>query len=298
MPENQIPKRLNKDKYLVNTGISTRSTYDKASWLSVRYKAHSKDYSDILWETKFSIERLKEIYQEYLDQDYAEGYSQEYLNYPIDESMAYFKRTWFKEMMERGKEPLNYYIGTDFSATQKTKSDYCVFVVAGINADGVMKVVNVVRDKMDAFEIVEMFHILQRQYSPESFFVEKGAIWNMLNPMVERSMYEKQQFMTITGVPSTADKMARGKPLQARMRMGAVQFQKDAEWYPAFEDEFARFPRDVHDDQVDATTIIALAIQNMINAPTKEELEWEEFEEELYEYEMEQDEGFNFTTGY
>ena len=35
----------------------------------------------MLWPEKFPRERLEEIYQEYADQDYEEGYSQEYLNY-------------------------------------------------------------------------------------------------------------------------------------------------------------------------------------------------------------------------
>jgi len=301
MPENQLPKRFSKarvDSYIHQGETCTHSTYPKASWLSVRYKAHNPDYSDLLWASKFPKDRLEEIYQEYVDQDFSEGYAQEYLNYPIDESKAFYKRSWFKPIENYGKEPLNYYIGSDFGATQKAKSDPSVFVVVGINSEGILKIVNVIKDKMDGLDIEMTFHALQRQYEPEAFFVEKGTIWNMIKPGLERSMFEQQRFMNIVGIPSTADKMSRGKPLQARMRMGAVEVMKDEDWYQAYEDEFARFPRDVHDDQVDATSIIALGIQQMVNAPTVEELQNEEYEYEMDEYEEDNSLGFNVTGGY
>lgn len=301
MPENQFPTRFGKnqrEEYIVREPLHTYSTYEKAGWLSARFKAHSIDYKHILWPEMFPKERLDEIYQEFKRQDYEEGYSQEYLNYPIDESAAFYKRPWFRRWERDPNEPMNYYIGTDFATSFRTKADYSVFVVVGINSEGIMRIVNVVRAKMDGFDIVETFNLLQRQYNPEAFFVEKGVIWNMLKPMIERDMFESQLFKNITPIPVTSDKMSRGKPLQARLRMGAVEVDKDAEWYGDFEDEFARFPRDVHDDQVDGTSIIALGIQHTINAPTIEEFEDELEEEEWYEYEQELAEGFCVTTGY
>ena len=40
-----------------------------------------------------------------------------------------------------------------------------------------------------------------------------------------------------------------------------------------------RFPRDRHDDQVDALAYLGLLLDQMIDAPTKAELANEEFEE-------------------
>ena len=47
------------------------------------------------------------------------------------------------------------------------------------------------------------------------------------------------------------------------------------------EEELTRFPKDVHDDQVDAFSIIGLGLADIMDAPTVEELDWEEYEEEL-----------------
>jgi predicted phage terminase large subunit-like protein len=56
------------------------------------------------------------------------------------------------------------------------------------------------------------------------------------------------------------------------MRAGAVRFNKEANWYAPLVDEMLVFPRGQHDDQVDALAYIGLALDKVIVAPTKEEL--------------------------
>jgi hypothetical protein len=81
------------------------------------------------------------------------------------------------------------------------------------------------------------------------------------------------------------------------MRAGAVRFDKNADWYQGLEDEMIRFPRDRHDDQVDAMAYLGLIIDKMSNAPTKEEQA-----DTIYNEEMEESglnfEGRNEQTGY
>jgi hypothetical protein len=61
------------------------------------------------------------------------------------------------------------------------------------------------------------------------------------------------------------------------MRSGACKFDKDAEWYSDFEEELIKFPRDRHDDQVDAWAYLGLMIDRMWEAPTEAELEEESY---------------------
>jgi len=142
----------------------------------------------------------------------------------------------------------------------------------------------VIRERLDALEIADTLLILQRRYDPEWIAVEKGTIWNALKPAIERDMFASGRFVNFNEIASTLDKQARARSMQNRMRAGAVLFTKDREWYPVFEEELARFPKDVHDDQVDAFSIIGLGLQDIMDAPTKEELDWEEAEEEMEEY--------------
>jgi hypothetical protein len=68
------------------------------------------------------------------------------------------------------------------------------------------------------------------------------------------------------------------------MRAKSVKFDKQADWYLTFEDELSRFPRDTHDDQVDAFAYLGLLLDRMIEAPTVEEQEEIAYADEQLEY--------------
>ena len=57
--------------------------------------------------------------------------------------------------------------------------------------------------------------------------------------------------------------------------------KKTEEWYQTFEDECMTFPRAKHDDQVDAFAYLGMLLDVMIEAPTKEEIEEEDYNDEL-----------------
>jgi hypothetical protein len=84
--------------------------------------------------------------------------------------------------------------------------------------------------------------------------------------------------------------------MQARMRIGAVKFDKAADWYPDLESELMRFPRDRHDDQVDALAYMGLMLDKMYEAATDHEVEEEEYWEEVQDSVAEN--GRNTYTGY
>ena len=89
----------------------------------------------------------------------------------------------------------------------------------------------------------------------------------------------------------------RARSMQARMRAGGVKFDKQGEWYDELENEMMRFPRDRHDDQVDAMAYLGLMIDMFVEAPTKEEQDEDEYLMELQESGM-ADEGRSEQTGY
>jgi hypothetical protein len=80
------------------------------------------------------------------------------------------------------------------------------------------------------------------------------------------------------------------------MRANGCKFSKEEPWYQTFEDELCRFPRDRHDDQVDAFAYLGLMLDKMINASTPEEEAEEEYE--FFKKENNADDGRNKTTGY
>jgi phage terminase large subunit-like protein len=81
------------------------------------------------------------------------------------------------------------------------------------------------------------------------------------------------------------------------MRAHGVRFNKEADWYPNFENECLTFPRGKHDDQVDAFAYVGMMLDKIIEAPTKEEIDDDAYRDELLESGI-ADGGRNTTTGY
>ena len=121
-------------------------------WDSERFAAHNEDFSELLWPEKLSKQKLLDIRQGYINQGNPDGYSQEYLNKPIDAENAYFHRDDF--VHSDTPEYLEYYAAIDFAITKKTKSDYTVIAIGGIDREGLLHIVDIRRGRWDGFEII------------------------------------------------------------------------------------------------------------------------------------------------
>lgn len=297
MLENLMPKM--NGPYTISDGLKTYQTKYAGLWKSYKYKAHTEDFSEVLWPDRWSAKALKELRSDYIERGLPEQYSQEYLNVPIDESTAYFKRNDFiKETEEDKKLKLNHYIAGDFAISERDRADYTVFVVGGVDENGILHIVNVVRDRFDGEEIVSTMIALQRLYEPLAFGIEETQITKAIGPYLNKAMIERNVYLNLIHLrPHKTDKLTRAQSIRARMRAGGVKFRKDTDWYSTLEDELMTFPRSRHDDQVDALAYLGLILDRLIDAPTKEELEDEEYLRELEET-GDNDDGRNTDTGY
>lgn len=280
MLENLMPKE--NDLFTEDDGLRIFST-KKLRWNPIKYRAHNENFSKILWKDKFTEEELKLIREDYTNQGLGDVYSQEYLNIPIDDSISYFKKKDFLSLDETDKKKrLNYYVAVDLAISEKERSDWSAFVVAGVDEDNFLHIKNVIREKLDGREIVETLLQLQRVYNPEVVGIEEGQITKALGPFLRESMLENNVFLNLLPLkPHRADKVMRARAIQARMRAGTVKFDKQSNWYQNFEDELLKFPRARHDDQVDALAYIGLMIDKYIPAMTKIEEQEEEYTEEV-----------------
>ena len=281
-------------KSVVRTPLKTYDTNVKNLWKSVKYRAHSHDYNEILWPTRFSKAKLKDIRQEFVDSGYPDVYSQEYLNEPIDESVAFFKRSDFQEITEQERKairertlPLLFYAGADLAISEKERADYSVIHVVGIDSNNTMYHIDTIRRRMDGKEIVDTILETQVKYGLQFFAIESEKIAKAIGPFLREEMSKRNIFVHMVEITPSADKQTRARSIQARMRVGSVKFDKSADYYPMLEAEFIRFPRDIHDDQVDALSVIGLALDKLMRANTpKEQIEedWEDFDD-TYEHE-------------
>ena len=297
MLENLMPRASN--PFTVTEDLKQYTTRTVGIWKSVKYRAHTGDFSKILWSDKWPKEKLIEFKEDYHERGLPEQYSQEFLNVPIDESVAYFKRKDFAPEIQADKEKaLNYYIAGDFAVSEKERADYTVFVVGGMDEDGILHIRNVVRGRMAPDEIIETMLGLQKVYDPIAFAIEETQITKSLGPFLNRAMIESGIFINLFPMkPHKTDKQLRAQSIRARMRAGGIKFDKDTDWYNDLEDEMTMFPRSRHDDQVDALAYLGLLIDKLVDAPTKEEKEDEDYLKELEEFGF-NDQTKNFITGY
>jgi predicted phage terminase large subunit-like protein len=302
--ESLMPKR--NERTTIIEPLKTYSLRAKPAWKAIKYRAHTNDFTEILWKEQYDKSWFIEKRQEYVEQGLPHVYSQEFLNIPLDESLSYFKRSDFRDFTEPDREMFkqkdwkkffNFYIGTDLAVSVNEVSDWSVFVVGAVDEHGYLYIVDVIRERMDSAEIVETILSLENTYHPIAIQMEKGQIEKSVGPFLRQRMLDTSTFPNIMPIAPSSDKMQRGRSIQARCRMGAVKFDKAAEWYYDFEDEAVLFPRGKHDDQVDALAYVGLILDKMVSGSTRKEVEQEEYDEE-YEQSGLSEIGRSSTTGY
>jgi predicted phage terminase large subunit-like protein len=268
------------------------------TWVSRRYRAHNEDFSELLWPEKFSIERLQAIRDDYVKQGVPEGYSQEYLNYPIDEDNAYFRKEDFRayDTDTLDEELLYFYSAIDFAITDKERSDFTVITTVGVDSQNNIYVVDVRRGRWDGLEIINEMFSVHKRYNPEIFTAEAGMIEKSLGAFIKEEMFRRGIFLNLNPMVPVKDKQTRARSIQARMRAGGVFFNYDATWFQDLQQEMLRFPRDVHDDMVDSLAWIGLTLDKQHEGLTpreKEDEDWEDLVSAFPTYE-----GQSAVTGY
>ena len=252
------------------------------SWTTERFRAHKDfdDFAEILWPEKFSEERLRQERQFYINSGNASGYSQEYLSHPIANLDAFFRPTDLLAMVDKSyRAPKLFYGAVDFAISSKQKADYTVFAIGGMEDDGMLNIVDVVRGRLDTVEIIEKWFELDKRWRIEWWVAEDGAIRKTLGPYLNAEMRKRNHYLNIILKTPVKDKISRASSFQARCRAQGVQFDQDSEWYVACEMELLSFPRGIHDDQVDALAWLGLGLDEMIEHPSVEEVDEEEFHE-------------------
>ena len=241
-------------------------------WATRRWEAHNDDFSEILWPEKFSKEKLLKIRAKYEEKGKLDIYAQEYRNQPIDESRSHFKKSDFRPIVD-SDEYLEYYIVSDLAISQKQHADFSVFIVVGVNKQGQLKVVDVIRQRFDSLEIVEEVFILNKRYKPQYFIFEDENISKSIGPFLIREMQRRNTYIMIETIKPIKDKLTRARPFIAMMRAGNVFFDRTSEWFPDLLIEMLQFPRGKHDDQVDALSLIGLFLARLFEADVESRYE-------------------------
>lgn len=268
-------------------------------WKAVKYRAYDANWTELLWPTRKSIQYYKDLYQESVRRGMSDSHSQEHLNIPIDESTSYFKKNDLLVLTKEDEQmTVQYYITCDLAISLSERADYSVFMIAAVDETRRLQIRNVIRERLDGREIVDTLLALQKAYNPEIIGIEEMQVSQAIGPFLREQMISENTFLNLLPLKHGGrDKTIRARSIQARLRAKSVKFAKDEDWYPSLEQEVLEFPRGKHDDQVDCLAYLGLMLDAINEAPTREEIDEDDYRAELSESEL-ADAGRSDITGY
>lgn len=253
-------------------------------WKSQFYKAHTSfdDFSNILWPERWSEKQLRDRRQEFIEDGDAAGYSQEFLNDPLDHSDAFLKISDFLPMSDDDHEAEKVIcIASDFAVSKADKANRTSFTVGGKDVTNILHFIDQRVGRWDPTEWIDEMFSLQVRYNPEVFWVEDGVIWKSVKSMVYREMQIRDIRINIEAIPSVKDKATRARSYQRRMRAGQCRFDKKADWYPGFEQENLRFTGTAAatlDDQFDSAALLSRGFDDFAQIEQEDFFDEEDWE--------------------
>lgn len=254
------------------------------SWKHLFYKAHESfdDFSNILWPENWPAERLRARRQEFIDSMDAAGYSQEFLNDPLDNSDAFLKRSDFLPMSEDDYDrPKVICAAADFAVSKADKANRTSFTIGGKDLDNILHFVDQHVGRWDTVEWIDRLFAIQQRWNPDVFWAEDGQIWKSVKPFIYREMQIRDIRINFEAINPIKDKGTRGRSYQRRMRAGQCRFDKRADWFPNFEQENLRFTGTAAatlDDQFDSAALLSRGFDEFSHIEKEDfytEDEWE-----------------------
>jgi len=254
------------------------------TWKHLFYAAHRSfdDFSDILWPERWSEKQLRARRQEFIEDGDSAGYSQEFLNNPLDHSDAFLKQADFLPMSAEDYESDKMVCAAaDFAVSRADKANRTSFTVGGKDVNNLLHFIDQRVDRWDPTEWIEEMFSIQQRWNPLVFWVEDGVIWKSVKSMIYREMQTRDIRINFEAILPVKDKGTRGRSYQRRMRSGQCRFDKHADWYPGFEQENLRFTGAAAatlDDQFDSAALLSRGFDDFSHVEPEDfftEDEWE-----------------------
>ena len=273
-----------------------------SAWKHLFYKAHASfdDFSDILWPERWTEAKLRQRQLEFIEDQDPGGYSQEFLNDPMDSSEAYLRSDDFIPMIDGDfDKPMVIAAAADFAVSKADRANRTSFTIGGKCQHNVLYILDERVGRWDTLEWLEEMFTIQKRWAPDIFWVEDGVIWKGIAPTIYKEMQIRNIFINVQTRPSVKDKATRGRSLQKRMRAGATRFDTEGSWYEGYRNELLKFTgtsQATLDDQFDSTSLLSLGFEDL--ALLDEEDFMEEEEHWLRDNDPRRQAGRNVITGY
>lgn len=184
-----------------------------------------------------------------------------YQGVPMPDTGDYFLRGWFR-WYDTVPKSLVVYGASDYAVTAGG-GDYTVHMIAGVDADDDIYILDVWRGQTDPSVWTDAYIGLVKRWRPVEWGVEQGQINKSVGPFLGKKEQETRTYCYRKPFVSSADKTARAQGIRGRMAQGKVFFPRNADWMPALQGELLGFPAGKHDDQVDAFGLFGRMLTEM-----------------------------------
>ena len=144
-------------------------------------------------------------------------------------------------------------IALDTAFKTPETADYSVAAIAGLDRNGDIYLVDIVRGKYDFPELKQRLIRLNNQWRGKglrAIYIEDKASGQSLLQELKR-----ESGMSVIPYKVVNDKVARVNAILPLIEGGRVFLPTSSEWLDEFIDESVSFPNGNHDDQVDAVTM-------------------------------------------
>ena len=242
------------------------------SWQIFTRKAIEDDKP--IWPSRWSMKKLEERRQFYIDSGTPAKFYQEYMNQAKSPEDQIFHEddindglyngklrfreevdSWVLKLDDGREEYVNIYIGVDPASTLTSYSDYSVIMVIGVTAEHDYYVLEYWRQRVLPMDCADKIFEIAKRYSPiKRINIETIAYQEMLRDYVMKK--SKREGLFLPGInqgiknygnQKKKDRLFEG--LQPMFKSGAVHLKKS---HHEFIGELIDFPKGSHDDTIDA----------------------------------------------
>ena len=204
-----------------------------------------------LWPGKFSRENL---FSKLKEEGWAH-FSSQYLNDPVPEEDATFKRTWFKyyEADDIKGKLMTKFMLIDPAISLSKDADFTAMTVVGVDEWSNIFVLDVTRARMLPNAIIDEMFRLRDKWRLNEVGLEQIAFQKTLGYSLREDIrFKKHPFHIIELKPNERSKDQRIKGLQPLYENGKIFHNASLPNNIYLEDELVRFPRSTHDDVIDS----------------------------------------------
>ena len=204
-----------------------------------------------LWPGKFS---QKELQKRLREEGWAH-FSAQYLNDPVPEEEATFKKAYFRyyDSSDLSGRLINKFLLIDPAVSLKKSADYSAFVVLGHDEHGYIFILDIIRQRLAPSDIINVIFILRDRWQLIDVGIEEVAFQKALAYSLREDTRFKMRPFHITELkPNERSKDQRIKGLQPLYEEGKIYHNKLLPNNIFLEDELVRYPKSKHDDIIDA----------------------------------------------